>query len=74
MKAAKELRALSAQELNARILESKKELLKLYSSSSAPTAGKIKKNKKNIARILTIIQEKEKEFVTAKKAVKGGKK
>lgn len=58
MKAAKELRNLSAEELTLRIRESKKELLKLRSSASAPTAGKIKKNKKNIARILTILREK----------------
>lgn len=74
MKAAKELRALSAQELNVRIRESKKELLKLHSSASAPTAGKIKKNKKNIARILTILQEKESEKSKEKERVKGGKK
>lgn len=58
MKAAKELRALSPEELTVRIRESKKELLKLRSSASAPAAGKIKKNKKNIARILTILKEK----------------
>lgn len=59
MKAAKELRNLSAAELNMRLRESKKELLKLRSSASGPIAGKIKKNKKNIARILTLLQEKE---------------
>lgn len=57
MKAAKELRHLSAEELKTRLRESRKELLKLRSSASAPTAGNIKKNKKNIARILTIQQE-----------------
>ena len=72
MKAAKELRALSADELNGRIRESKKELLKLHSSASAPTAGKKKKNKKNIARILTILQEKEK--VKENERGKGGQK
>jgi len=72
MKAATELRALSASELNVRIRESKKELLKLHSSASAPTAGKIKKNKKNIARILTILQEKEK--MKENERGKGGKK
>lgn len=66
MKAATELRALSTEDLNARIRESKKELLKLRSSASGPMAGKIKKNTKNIARIITILQEKEKG--------KGGKK
>ncbi|HLC71239.1 MAG TPA: 50S ribosomal protein L29 [Candidatus Nanoarchaeia archaeon] len=58
MKAAKELRNLSAGELSTRLLESKKELFKLHSSSTGAATGKIKKNKKNIARILTILHEK----------------
>ena len=58
MKAAKELRNLSAGELSARLAESKKELFKLYSSSTGAATGKIKKNKKNIARILTIEHER----------------
>lgn len=58
MKAAKELRNLSAEELQTRLRESKKELLKLHSSATGATAGKIKKNKKNIARILTLLRER----------------
>ncbi len=63
MKAAKELRSCSREELHLRLLESKKELLKLHSSATGATAGKIRKNKKNIARILTILHSE-----------KGGKK
>jgi len=59
MKAARELRHLSVEELQARMNESKKELLKLRSSASGPTAGKIKKNRKNIARLFTLLREKE---------------
>ncbi len=58
MKAAKDLRNLSQDELNNRLRESKKELFKLHSSSTGAGTGKIKKNKKNIARILTILHEK----------------
>lgn len=58
MKAAKDLRPLSVDELNTRLRESKKELFKLHASSTGAASGKIKKNKKNIARILTIMHEK----------------
>ena len=59
MKIVKELRALSPAELSTRLRESKKELLKLYGTAATGAAvGKIKKNKKNIARILTLLHEK----------------
>ncbi len=58
MKAMKELRNLSPAEWNARLHESKKELLKLRGSATGGAAGKIRKNKKNIARLLTLLRQK----------------
>ena len=59
MKAAKEFRALSASELNTRLRESKKELLKLNTQTGANPGSKVKQTKKNIARLLTILREQE---------------
>ncbi len=63
MKVTKELRELSVADLNARIIESKKELLKLNvhvaSGSNTTNPGKLRQMKKNIARILTLLKEKE---------------
>ncbi|MEW5896919.1 MAG: 50S ribosomal protein L29 [Nanoarchaeota archaeon] len=65
MKAIKEFRDLSSAELAARLEELKKELLKmnvqvaLGAGTSNP--GNLRKAKKNIARIETILQEKQQE-------------
>ncbi|PIN73440.1 50S ribosomal protein L29 [Candidatus Woesearchaeota archaeon CG10_big_fil_rev_8_21_14_0_10_45_16] len=63
MKITKELRGLSDVQLKGRAEEFKKELLKLNAqvASGANTAnpGKLRQMKKNIARIYTLLQEKE---------------
>jgi len=63
MKINKDLRALSKEELRERLGEFKKELLKLnvQVATGANTAnpGKLKQTKKNIARILTVLRNKE---------------
>lgn len=63
MKIMKELKELSLPVLQERLVEFKKELLKLnvQVATGANTAnpGKLKKTKKNIARILTVLKEKE---------------
>ena len=63
MKVDKELKSLSAEELNSRAEEIKKEILKLnvQANSGANTAspGKLRLNKKNIARIQTLLKQKE---------------
>lgn len=63
MKITKKFRELSNEELMVRLVEFKKELLKLnveVSSGANPASpGKLRQIKKNIARILTIIKEKE---------------
>ena len=63
MKITKDLRSLSNEELNIRLKEFRKELLKLSveaaSGANPSSPGKIKQVKKNVARILTILQEKE---------------
>jgi large subunit ribosomal protein L29 len=54
----KELRSLSRQELEARLVESRKEMLKLnvqVATGNAANPGKLKQTKKNIARILTLM-------------------
>ncbi len=61
MKVTKELRNLSREELQARLQEFKKELLKLQgqvaSGAQAANPGKLRQTKKNIARVLTLLQE-----------------
>ena len=63
MKVMKELRELQVPELNSRLKEFKKELLKLKIEVGAGTgtasSGKVKRTKKNIARILTLLNERE---------------
>ena len=63
MKITKDLRTLSNEELNNRLLEFRKELLKLsveVSSGANPSSpGKIKQVKKSVARVLTLLKEKE---------------
>ncbi len=63
MKITKELRGLSDVELRARLEEFKKELLKLnveVSTGANPSSpGRLKLIKKNIARILTLLNAKE---------------
>ena len=63
MKITKTFRSLSREELQERLGEFKKELLKLnvQVATGANTAnpGVLKQTKKNIARILTLLKEKE---------------
>ncbi len=63
MKITKELRELSPEELNNRLGEFKKELLKLNvevaTGANPASPGKFKQTKKNLARILTLLKEKE---------------
>ncbi len=63
MKAMKELRELQTPELNSRLKEFKKELLKLQievgAGAGTTSSGKVKRTKKNIARILTLLSERE---------------
>lgn len=63
MKVIKELRELQTPELNTRLQEFKKELLKLKIEVGAGTgsasSGKVRRTKKNIARILTLLNERE---------------
>ncbi len=62
MKVTKELRTLSHGELQKRLGEFKKELLKLNaqvaSGASVANPGKLRETKKNIARILTLLNQK----------------
>ena len=58
----KELRALSNEELEARIKESKKELFDLrlkQSTGSLEKPSKIRELRKNVARMKTILRERE---------------
>jgi len=63
MKVTKELRGLSPTERKTRLEEFKKELLKLNvqvaTGANTTSPGKLKQTKKNIARILTLMNEKE---------------
>lgn len=63
MKITKELRTLSSPELLVRKGELQKELLKLNAQVAMGTnpqnPGKVKQTKKNIARILTLLSQKE---------------
>ena len=63
MKAIKELRELQTSELNSRLQEFKKELLKLKIEVGAGTgtasSGKVKRTKKSVARVLTLLRERE---------------
>ena len=63
MKVMKELRELQTPELDSRLKEFKKELLKLRIEVGAGTgtasSGKVRRTKKNVARILTLLNERE---------------
>lgn len=63
MKITKELKSLSNKELTNRLDEFKKELLKLNvqvaTGANTSNPGKLKQTKKNIARILTLLKQKE---------------
>ncbi|MBI4147564.1 50S ribosomal protein L29 [Candidatus Woesearchaeota archaeon] len=63
MKVMKELREQQTPVLNSRLKEFKKELLKLKIEVGAGTgtasSGKVRRTKKNIARILTLLNERE---------------
>ncbi len=65
MKITKELRALSEAEMKSRLGEFKKELLKLNvevaTGANPSSPGRVKQTKKNIARILTLLKEKNNE-------------
>ncbi|MEK6899551.1 MAG: 50S ribosomal protein L29 [Nanoarchaeota archaeon] len=62
MKVMKELQSLSAAELENRLKEFKKELLKLKvevkAGAGSSSSGKVRRTKKNVARILTLLQQK----------------
>ena len=63
MKATKEFRSLEPKEIKNRIKELKKELMKdnvhISSGTAAANPGKVRRTKKNIARLLTILRQKE---------------
>jgi len=62
MKKAREFRKLSTEEIRKNLQELKKEIMKENVHVSAGTApsnsGKLRQTKKNIARLLTILNEK----------------
>lgn len=66
MKITKELRDASAPDLDKKLVEFKRELLKLNAQVASGTgvsnAGKLRQTKKNIARILTIVKERDMEI------------
>ncbi len=63
MKITKQLRSSSPEDLRTRLEEFKKELSKLNvqvaTGAAASSSGKLKQTKKNIARVLTLLKEKE---------------
>jgi large subunit ribosomal protein L29 len=63
MKITKEFRGLTPEQLGERLKEFKKELLKLNvevaTGANPSSPGKLKQTKKNVARILTLLREKE---------------
>lgn len=63
MKLVKDLRALPVTELQQKLNELRRELLKFNVQSSMGTnaamSGKVRQTKKSIARLLTLLQEKE---------------
>ena len=64
---AKEIRSMSKEDLNAKLEELRKELMKISAQIATGTTpkspGQAKQIKKNIARILTILNEKPKEVL-----------
>ena len=67
MKINKEFQGLNEQELKPRLEEFRKELFKFNSRRSTganpESPGKMNQTKKNIARVLTILKQKEKQLV-----------
>ncbi|MBI2112338.1 50S ribosomal protein L29 [Candidatus Woesearchaeota archaeon] len=62
MKITKDLQKLSSTDLRSRLAESKKELLKMNAQASTGNVsnpGKIQQTKKNIARVLTLLNQRE---------------
>ena len=63
MKITKNLKGLSSQDLKEKLREFKKELLKLNVQAATGTGvnnpGKLKQTKKNIARIMTLLNNNE---------------
>ena len=63
MKSKQELRELSEEELKSRKIELQKELLKMNvqvaTGTNPQNSGKIRLIKKNIARIITLLKQKE---------------
>ena len=63
MKKSQAFQNISLAELQSRVVEFKKELLKLNTEVAAganpASPGKMKQTKKNIARILTLLRERE---------------
>jgi len=68
---AKEVRAMGKEDLTAKLEELRKELIKLNGQVSTGTTpkspGQVKQVKKNIARILTILHEKDQKKEVDKK-------
>ncbi len=71
MKSMKEISALSVDELHAHVQELQKELLKvrveIQAGANPANPGKVKQIKKNIARLRTLLQQKDvqqKEVIT----------
>ncbi|MEM1994248.1 MAG: 50S ribosomal protein L29 [Nitrososphaerales archaeon] len=67
-----ELRKMDIKELNSKVRELRSELLRLRTASARGTlrkeSGKIRSVRRNLARVLTIIREKE---LAAKRGVSG---
>lgn len=63
MKATREFRGLTKMDLSSHLTELRKELLRLNvevaMGANPASPGKLKQTKKNIARILTLLKEKE---------------
>lgn len=63
MRKTKEFRVLSVEEIKNRMVEMKKELMKenvhIASGTAPSNPGRIKQAKKNLARLLTILKQKE---------------
>jgi large subunit ribosomal protein L29 len=66
-KKAKEFKNLSTEEIKSRITELRKEIMKdnvqVFSGTSPTNPGKLRQAKKNIARLLTTLKQKEVKFV-----------
>ena len=67
----KEIRAASSEDLKSKLIELKKERMKINAQLSTGTTpkspGQIKQMKKTIARILTVLKQKEKNTKEEKK-------